>query len=83
MRLYYFSIFNHFQFLAIFVTCYFILMYIIMCWSNNCIFCLQPTYVIHVFPSCDFTDENLSRIAPDMLQIIMGITHLVIIIATV
>ncbi|KAG8191484.1 hypothetical protein JTE90_020732 [Oedothorax gibbosus] len=43
----------------------------------------QPMYVIHIFPSCEFTDENLARTAPDMLQACSGINHLVIIIATV
>ncbi|KFM61671.1 hypothetical protein X975_17022, partial [Stegodyphus mimosarum] len=43
----------------------------------------QPAYVIHIFPSCDFTENHLSRIAPDLLHIISDITHLVIIIATV
>ncbi|CAL1268079.1 unnamed protein product [Larinioides sclopetarius] len=43
----------------------------------------QPAYVIHIFPSCDFTNLNLTKIAPDLLKLICEITHLVIVIATV
>lgn len=77
---------NMFSFDPSYWFLYFIVIFILMhmmCWSNYLNLFFQPTYVIHIFPSCDFTDENLSRIAPDMLQIICGITHLVIIIATV
>ncbi|KAH7960622.1 hypothetical protein HPB49_021691 [Dermacentor silvarum] len=28
----------------------------------------QPAYVIHIFPSCEFSNENLARIAPDLLH---------------
>ncbi|RWS32016.1 protein split ends-like protein [Leptotrombidium deliense] len=43
----------------------------------------QPAYVIHIFPSCDFSSENLARIAPDLLHSIAEIAHLLIMIATV
>lgn len=43
----------------------------------------QAAYVIHIFPSCDFSNENLARIAPDLFHSIAEIAHLLIIIATV
>jgi hypothetical protein len=43
----------------------------------------QPAYVIHIFPSCDFANENLARIAPDLLHGVADIAHLLIVIATV
>jgi len=43
----------------------------------------QPAYVIHIFPSCDFANENLARIAPDLLSGVADIAHLLIVIATV
>lgn len=43
----------------------------------------QAAYVVHIFPSCDFANENLARIAPDLLQRVSDIAHLLIIIATV
>ncbi|KAJ8681143.1 hypothetical protein QAD02_016930 [Eretmocerus hayati] len=43
----------------------------------------QPSFVVHIFPSCDFANENLARIAPDLLQRVAEIAHLVIVIATV
>lgn len=42
----------------------------------------QPA-IVHVFPSCDFANENLARIAPNLLHRVADIEHLVIIIATV
>lgn len=43
----------------------------------------QPAYVVHIFPSCDFANESLARIAPDLLHRVAKIAHLVIVIATV
>ncbi|XP_075540725.1 spen family transcriptional repressor split ends isoform X2 [Dermacentor variabilis] len=43
----------------------------------------QPAYVIHIFPSCEFSNENLARIAPDLLHSVSDIAHLLVIIATV
>lgn len=43
----------------------------------------QPAYIVHVFPSCDFANENLARIAPNLLDRVADIEHLVIVIATV
>jgi len=42
----------------------------------------QPA-IVHVFPSCDFANENLARIAPNLLHRVADIEHLVIVIATV
>lgn len=46
-------------------------------------FVLQPAYVVHIFPSCDFANESLARIAPDLLHRVAKIAHLLIVIATV
>ncbi|XP_065564820.1 protein split ends-like isoform X3 [Artemia franciscana] len=43
----------------------------------------QAAFVVHVFPSCEFGNENLSRIAPDLLHRISELAHLLVIIATV
>ncbi|XP_055949424.1 protein split ends-like isoform X2 [Argiope bruennichi] len=43
----------------------------------------QPAYVVHIFPTCDFTNLNLTKIAPDLLKLVCEIAHLVIVIATV
>jgi hypothetical protein len=42
----------------------------------------QPAYVIHIFPSCDFANENLARIAPDLLHGVADIAHLFIVVAS-
>ncbi|XP_060522030.1 protein split ends isoform X2 [Cylas formicarius] len=42
-----------------------------------------PAYVIHIFPSCDFVNENLRRIAPSLLERVADIAHLLIVITTV
>uniref|UniRef100_T1J4C3 Msx2-interacting protein n=1 Tax=Strigamia maritima TaxID=126957 RepID=T1J4C3_STRMM len=43
----------------------------------------QPAYVVHIFPACDFSNDNLARIAPDLLHSVADIAHLLIVIATV
>lgn len=43
----------------------------------------QAAYVVHIFPSCEFANESLARIAPDLLQRVEELAHLVIVIATV
>lgn len=43
----------------------------------------QTSFVIHIFPSSDFSTDSMSRIAPDLLHGIADIAHLMIIIATV
>ncbi|XP_075238533.1 spen family transcriptional repressor split ends isoform X2 [Lycorma delicatula] len=43
----------------------------------------QAAYVVHIFPSCDFANESLARIAPDLLHRVADIAHLLIVIATV
>ncbi|CAH1136007.1 unnamed protein product [Ceutorhynchus assimilis] len=42
-----------------------------------------PAYVVHIFPSCDFVNENLRRIAPSLLERVADIAHLMIVITTV
>lgn len=44
---------------------------------------LQAMYTVHIFPSCDFANENLNRIAPDLMHRVAEIAHLLIVIATV
>ncbi|RVE49796.1 hypothetical protein evm_005526 [Chilo suppressalis] len=43
----------------------------------------QALYTVHIFPSCDFANENLNRIAPDLMHRVADIAHLLIVIATV
>ncbi|XP_053961213.1 protein split ends isoform X5 [Anastrepha ludens] len=43
----------------------------------------QAAYVVHIFPSCDFANENLERAAPDLKNRVAEIAHLLIVIATV
>ncbi|XP_030745422.1 protein split ends-like isoform X3 [Sitophilus oryzae] len=42
-----------------------------------------PAYVVHIFPSCDFVNDNLRRIAPSLLERVADIAHLLIVITTV
>lgn len=46
-------------------------------------FLFQAAYVVHIFPACDFANESLARIAPDLLHRVADIAHLLIVIATV
>ncbi|EDW45358.1 GM16722, partial [Drosophila sechellia] len=43
----------------------------------------QAAYVVHIFPSCDFANENLERAAPDLKNRVAELAHLLIVIATV
>ncbi|XP_072157551.1 uncharacterized protein spen isoform X2 [Bemisia tabaci] len=43
----------------------------------------QAAYVVHIFPSCEFANDSLARIAPDLLHRVADIAHLLIVIATV
>ncbi|XP_078494558.1 uncharacterized protein LOC108949777 [Ciona intestinalis] len=45
--------------------------------SNN-----QQVYVLHVFPPCNFTTENLQQRAPDLVANLGDIQHLMIVITT-
>lgn len=40
-------------------------------------------FTVHIFPSCEFANENLNRIAPDLMHRVADIAHLLIVIATV
>ena len=42
----------------------------------------RHSYVVHVFPSCDFANSTMGQIAPDLLSRVAEIEHMVIIIAT-
>lgn len=46
-------------------------------------YCYQALFTVHIFPSCDFANENLNRIAPDLMHRVADIAHLLIVIATV
>lgn len=43
----------------------------------------QPSYVVHIFPACEFANDSLARITPDLLHRVADIAHLLVIIATV
>ncbi|XP_057219079.1 msx2-interacting protein isoform X1 [Triplophysa rosa] len=44
----------------------------------------QATYVVQIFPPCDFSESHLSHLAPDLLNSISSISpHLMIVIASV
>jgi len=43
----------------------------------------QAAYVVHIFPACDFANENLERAAPDLKNRVAELAHLLIVIATV
>ncbi|XP_055640208.1 protein split ends isoform X2 [Toxorhynchites rutilus septentrionalis] len=43
----------------------------------------QAAYVVHIFPSCEFANDNLARIAPDLMHRVANIQYLLIVIATV
>jgi hypothetical protein len=44
----------------------------------------QPAYVVQIFPPCEFSENHLSRLAPDLLNSISSISpHLMIVIASV
>jgi SPOC domain len=43
----------------------------------------NASYVVHIFPSCDFANESLERIAPDLMYKVANIAYLLIVIATV
>lgn len=40
----------------------------------------QATYVVHFFSSCEFVNEKLARIVPDLLHRVADIAHLLIVI---
>lgn len=42
----------------------------------------QPAYVVHIFPPCDFANENLARISPDLLHRVAEISYLLVVIAS-
>jgi len=43
----------------------------------------NASYVVHIFPSCEFANDSLERIAPDLMYRVAKIAHLLIVIATV
>ena len=45
-------------------------------------FTFQPAgYVLHIFPPCDFTQQHVARVAPDLLSSAADSGHLMIVIA--
>ncbi|XP_071840580.1 uncharacterized protein [Apostichopus japonicus] len=44
--------------------------------------CTDPSYVIHIFPPCEFTQRSLSHKAPDLLESVMNLAYMMFVIAT-
>lgn len=44
--------------------------------------CTDPSYVIHIFPPCEFTERSLSHKAPDLLESVMNVAYMMFVIAT-
>jgi hypothetical protein len=42
----------------------------------------QAAYVVHIFPPCSFSEQNLNRFVPDIVQNCAGATYLMIVITT-
>jgi hypothetical protein len=42
----------------------------------------NASYIVHVFPACDFANRTMSTIAPDLLDQVAEVEHMVIIITT-
>ena len=47
------------------------------------VFSLQPSYVLHIFPPCDFAQEHLARVSPDLLDSAADSGHLMVVVASV
>ena len=43
----------------------------------------QTAYIIHIFPSCEFVNDNLARINPNLLHRVADLSHLFVVVATV
>lgn len=43
----------------------------------------QPTYVLHIFPPCEFAQTHLARVAPDLLDSAADSGHLMVLITPV
>lgn len=41
-----------------------------------------PTFVIHIFPPCDFSKSLIATVAPGVQQVVNEVNHLLIVIAT-
>jgi hypothetical protein len=44
---------------------------------------VQGGQVLHIFPPCSFSQSHLSRVAPDLLSLIVENCHLMIVLASV
>ncbi|XP_032237951.2 msx2-interacting protein [Nematostella vectensis] len=44
---------------------------------------VQPSYVLHIFPPCDFAQEHLARVSPDLLDSAADSGHLMVVVASV
>jgi hypothetical protein len=51
--------------------------------TNVVCYCFQASFVLHVFPPCDFTHSHLSRVAPNLLDSATDSGHLMVVVATV
>lgn len=43
----------------------------------------NPSFVVHIFPACDFANGNLAKYAPDLMHHVKDLAHVLIVIATV
>ena len=43
---------------------------------------LEPSYIIHIFPSCTFVNDHISQHEPDLLDVTQNINHLIVVITT-
>ena len=51
--------------------------------SKFVFFPLQPAYVLHIFPPCEFAEVHLARVAPDLLDSAADSGHLMVLITLV
>lgn len=42
----------------------------------------QPSYIIHIFPTCSFVTDHIRRCEPDLLNVIQNIDNLIVVITT-
>lgn len=42
----------------------------------------QPSYIIHIFPSCSFVNDHILQCEPDLLGVTQNIDNLIVVITT-
>lgn len=43
---------------------------------------IQPSYIIHIFPSCTFVNDHILQREPDLLNVTQNIDNLIVVITT-